>query len=148
MRTLLVGTTAIALLGGGSAVALAGTSTGQGAQKTGLYAQSGDLSSSCKTYDGTAPTASGFVILNAPGQVGAVQKIVGEVALKKAAPNSTFAVFLAQNGTCTPTGTLSTNGVGNGNSHLDAAGSGGSYYVVLQDLGGKERYATAPVTLQ
>jgi hypothetical protein len=128
----------------------AGNEDGQGAQKRSLDAVTTQVQDQCEesgSNDATTGDAFGFVILNAPGKVGEVQKIVGEVSLKKAEPNQQFLVFLAQDGVCTDAGTLSTNGQGNGNAHIDAAGTGGQYYVVLQDVDQTERYASSPVTL-
>jgi hypothetical protein len=49
------------------------------------------------------------------------------------------------NNTCMMVNTLMTNDQGNGNAHLNAAGTSGNYYVVLQDSSMKEKYASAAV---
>ena len=148
MKRTLIGATVLALGLAGMGSSFAGTDDGQGAQKRGLYAQSGSATSECESHSpATGETPNGFVILNAPGKVGSTDRVIGEVSLKKAAPNQQFLVFLAQGGACTDAGTLTTNEEGNGNAHIDGIGAGGEYYVVLQDTAMKERYASAPATV-
>jgi hypothetical protein len=126
--------------------AAAGTSDGQGAQKSGLSPTAGSMSSQCNA--GSGANANGFGILNAPGKVGAVQKVNGEVSLKRGTPDTTYVVNLAQGGNCMPVAMLTTNGNGNGNAHINVSpGMAGTYYVVLQ-LMGQEVYATAPVAVK
>ncbi|MDP3713352.1 MAG: hypothetical protein Q8R60_12830 [Mycobacteriales bacterium] len=152
MTRVLISASVLALAVTGMSSTLAGTPDGQGAQKRALSAVTTEVEEQCEeagSEDADTGDAFGFAILNAPGKVGAVTKVVGEVSLKKADPNETFMVFLAQDGMCTPTGTLTTNGVGNGNSHIDTpvTGVAGTYYVVLQDMAMEERYASTPVLL-
>jgi hypothetical protein len=129
-----------------SGVALAGTSDGQGAQKSGLSPTPGSMSSQCNA--GSGANTNGFAILNAPGKVGAIQKVNGEVSLKRGPANTMYVVNLAQGGNCMPVGMLTTNGMGNGNAHVNVSpGMAGTYYVVLQ-LMGQEAYATAAVPLK
>jgi hypothetical protein len=127
-------------------VAVAGTSDGQGAQKSGLFVNHGTNRSRCVS-GGSA--VHGFAILNAPGKVGSINKINGEVSLKRGPANSTFVVQLADSsGRCTPEGTLTTNHVGNGNAHIDTTGlPAGTYYVVLRDSLMREQFASNPVPL-
>lgn len=132
----------------GAGIALAGTSDGQGAQHSQLVPTQGSNNSQCQPAGSGA--SSGFVLLNAPGKVGSIQKINGEVHMQKGPVNTTFVVNLADDsGTCTMAGMLHTNGVGNGNAHLNQAGlSEGMYYVVLQDATGNEQYASSKVPLK
>src|SRR4051794_23793600 len=64
---------AIAALGiGGMAQSFAGTDSGQGAQKRGLYVDGGGTNNPCESHTVTpGESPNGFVILNAPGKVGA-----------------------------------------------------------------------------
>src|SRR4051794_14299422 len=136
----------IALAVSGSA--LAGTADGQGAQKSGLSPTAGDMNSQCNS--GTGANTNGFAILNAPGKVGAVQKVNGEVSLKRATPNTTYIVNLSQGDkNCMPVAMLTTNNVGNGNAHINVSpGMAGTYYVVLQNSMMQEVFASAPVPLR
>ena len=151
MKKSLVYVAVATLLTGAAVTATAGTVDGQGAQKRSLDAVTTDVDEQCEE-SGSADAATGdgfgFVILNAPGKSGATSRVLGEVALKKAEPKQTFAVFLAQDGACVAAGTLTTNGQGNGNAHIDQPALGGTYYVVLQDLDNSERYASSPVLLR
>lgn len=68
---------------------------------------------------GGAPTAQtfGFVILNTTGD----GRLVGEVSMKRATPN-TYGIYVNQDpGKCPTTATyfLTTNNQGNGNVHID-----------------------------
>ena len=137
----------LALLAGTTVAASAGTEAGQGAQKRGLFATTED-GTDCNASTNTSPgSPNGFVILNAPGKVAEVTKIVGEVSLKKAP--GTYTVELAVNGECMPqVGMLTTNDQGNGNFHIDFAGTlGSTYYVVLRKLTGTASFASNTVTL-
>ena len=125
--------------------ALAG---GNGAQRSGLSANSGSSTSNCESSDGSG--GNGFVILNAPGQPGGPgNKLVGEVSLKNGAPNTTYMVNVSVgNQNCMPEGTLTTNGVGNGNAHIaDPTLGTGTFYVVLT-VGNSEAFASGPVTVK
>jgi hypothetical protein len=130
-----------------ASAAAAGTAAGQGAQKRALQITTSSNQAQCDPAGSGA--SHGFAILNGPGKVGAVQKVNGEVSLKGGEPNTTYMVAISvgsQN--CMPEGTLTTNGQGNGNAHInDATLSSGSYYIVLMDSTGAEQYATSPVTL-
>ena len=139
-----VGTLAAVALGVATAsVALAG---GNGAQRSGLSPQAGSMMGQCEPGSGRG--SNGFVMLNAPGKPGAANKLVGEVSLKRGAPNTTYMVAVSVGANnCMPEGTLTTNGVGNGNAHIDDPTLGtGTFYVVLTDTMGNEAYASAPVT--
>ena len=118
---------------------------GNGAQRSGLSPQSGDSSGNqCQPGPGTG--GNGFVIVNAPGKPGAARFVNGEVSLKNATPKTTYMVYLATDSShCVPAGTITTNPQGNGNDHLDGAGTSGSYYVVIRE-GMNEVFASAPVT--
>ena len=130
------------------AAAWAGTADGQGAQKSGLSPTAGSMSSQCNP--GSGANTNGFSILNAPGKVGAVNKINGEVSLKRATPNTTYVVNPADSSNnCRPVAMLTTNNVGNGNAHINVTpGMAGTYYVVLQDGMMNEVFASAPKPLQ
>jgi hypothetical protein len=137
------------LVGGVASLATAGTADGQGAQKRALVVTNpDDNQSQCQA--GSTGATNGFAILNAPGKVGSVTKVNGEVSLKRGPANTTFFVNLAQGGTCVPQGMLTTNGQGNGNFHIDQPGAlgAGPYYVVLQDSTMQEAYATSSVLLK
>jgi hypothetical protein len=133
-----------------SGMAAAGTSDGQGAQKSPLVVTQPPFTATMsQCQKAGAGATNGFAILNAPGKVGSVEKINGEVSLKRGPANTTFVVNLAKGGVCTVTGTLHTNNVGNGNSHINQAGfSAGTYYVVLKNTMGREQYASNPVVLK
>src|SRR3954464_6618755 len=105
------------VLGG---IALAGTADGQGAQKSALTPTAGSMTDQCQSA-ANAPS-NGFAILNAPGKVGAIQKINGEVSLKRGPANTTFIVNLANGNACMPVAMLTTNGQGNGNAHINQPG--------------------------
>ena len=141
---------AIGLIAAAAGTAIAGTADGQGAQKRALVVTNpADGQNQCQA--GSTGAASGFALLNAPGKVGSVDKVNGEVSLKKGPPNATFIVNLAQQGgTCVVQGMFTTNGQGNGNFHINQPGAlgAGPYYVVLQDTTMQEAYATSPVLLK
>ena len=141
MRKLITGGIAVTL-GLSTALAAGAFAGGNGAQVSPLGPQSGSTTSQCVA--GTAG-GNGFVIVNAPGKPGAARFVNGEVSLKNGPANTTFKVELSNgDNNCQLAGALVTNGQGNGNAHLDSAGTSGSYYVVLQDASGNEVYASAP----
>ena len=146
MRKLITGGIAVTLAVG-TVAATGAFAGGNGAARSGLSPQSGSMTSQCE--QGSGAGTNGFVILNAPGKPGAANKLVGEVSLKRGTPNTTYMVAVSvgsQN--CMPEGTLTTNGVGNGNAHIaDPTLSNGSFYVVLTDAAGNEAYASAPVAV-
>ena len=154
MRKIIVGGIAVA-----TAAALAfapwASAGGNGAQHSGLSPQAGgsgaDSGDQCKIGSGDA--TNGFVMLNAPGKPGDANKLLGEVSLKNdtAPAGTTYSVNVAMNDgndACVMEGTLTTNGQGNGNSHIaDTSGlTNGSYYVVLQ-LNGQEKYASGQLSV-
>src|SRR3954447_8282513 len=117
---------------------------GNGAQRSGLSPQSGDNNSQC--VKGSGAGTNGFAIVNAPGKPGEARFVNGEVSLKRGPADSVFTVWVATDSShCTMDGMLTTNGQGNGNAHLNTAGTSGTYYVVLKN-GTNEAFATAPVT--
>jgi len=146
LRKIIVGGMAVAL---GVSVLLAGGASagGNGAQRSGLSPTSGSTTSQC--VEGNGAGTNGFVMLNAPGQPGNASKLIGEVSLKSGAPNTTYMVEVSVgNQNCMPETTLTTNGVGNGNAHIaDPTLGTGSFYVVLTDSSGNERFASATVTV-
>ncbi|HMC72502.1 MAG TPA: hypothetical protein VKJ07_25330, partial [Mycobacteriales bacterium] len=120
---------------------------GNGAERSGLSPTAGSLTSQCNAGDGSGP--NGFVMLNAPGPPGDANKLLGEVSLKNATPDTTYTVNVSVgNQNCMPEGMLMTNGQGNGNAHIaDSSLMNGSYYVVLTDATGNEVYASGPVAV-
>src|SRR3954453_23509286 len=130
--------------------AIAGNPASNGAQRSGLSANTGGDNNECVAGSGAG--TNGFAIFNAPGKPGATIKFNGEVSLKRGAPDTVYTVYLEPEGSnhCkTPAGMLATNTVGNGNTHLVKPGEGaGQYYVVLRDAGGKEQFATGLVTVK
>jgi hypothetical protein len=144
VRKLITGGIAVAL-GVSTAVAAGAFAGGNGAQISGLSPQQGNNNNQCVAGSGSG--SNGFVIINAPGQPGNARFVNGEVSLKRGPANTAYTVWIVDsNGNCTPDGALMTNTVGNGNAHLNAAGTSGTYYVVLQDDQGNEQFASAPVT--
>jgi hypothetical protein len=143
----------LALLGAAALMALtagpvlAGTSTGQGAQKRTIGAGDGSMNCNSSTTAG-----NGFVILNSAGQPGNSTKVIAEVALKNATPNSMYMVTLQKDsnacGSGMAAGVLTTNEVGNGNLHLDAmeTSSAGTYWVALKQ-GGNTVFASGAALL-
>ncbi|MCW2571444.1 MAG: hypothetical protein JWO88_1502 [Frankiales bacterium] len=152
MKRTIIGAAVLALGLAGLGTSYAGTDDGQGAQKRALVPTAGDMTSQCKSGAEAEGGPNGFAILNLPGKSGdpATDRIVGEVSLKNATPNSSFIVNLAMGSNCVPLGTLTTNGQGNGNFHIDnMPNAAGTYFVVLQDMvGGAEAWATSPVSLR
>jgi hypothetical protein len=161
MKRTVVALTVSALAVGGAGIASA--KPGNGAQKAGLAAVSGNSLVGCASATGAgSQSATGFAVLNAPGKPGSPRKIVGDVAVKDAAPG-TYDLRLAgpSSGSCgVLLGTLTVGANRKGSSRVAAASQGeGVYYVVLSRqplagvpvLGGlvtQQQYASAPVTLR
>lgn len=148
MRKLITGGVAVTLAVA-TAAATGAFAGGNGAQRSGLSPTSGTSTNQCQPGSGAG--TNGFVIFNAPGQPGNASKLIGEVSLKQGAPNATYMVQVASddgNNNCMPEGTLTTNGVGNGNAHIaDLTLGNGSFYVVLIDSSTKEAFASGPVSV-
>ena len=146
MRKVIIGVAAAAV-GVATAIATGASAGGNGAQLSGLSPQQGNGTSNCVQGNGAA--TNGFVMLNAPGQPGNARKLIGEVSLKRGTPNTTYTVQVAVgNQNCMPEGTLTTNGVGNGNAHIaDPTLGNGTFYVVLTDATGNEAFASGPVSV-
>ena len=147
---------------------------GNGAQKAGLVAKGALLTCSAATAaESGRQTANGFVVLNAPGRPAkdakngkaarpdGTRKLLGQVALKSAAPSTAYDVRIVEGRGCGQSiGTLATNSQGNGNlSFQDTTRRAGTYHVVLLQrplgqvpvVGGlvtQQAYATAPVTVR
>lgn len=139
LRPILVSALALGVAAGGIASAAPGGNghgRGHGALKAALIPTMSLSPLQCDKA--TSGDATGFAVLNAPGNPhGSPTKIVGTVSLK-AAPehNTTFGVELSVGGVCQSTGSqLTTNGVGNGTASfsvpVSTATSTTSYYVVL-----------------
>jgi hypothetical protein len=121
---------------------------GNGAARSGLSPQSGSITGG-QCQPGSGAGTNGFVILNAPGQPGNASKLIGEVSLKNATPDTTYMVAVSVGANnCMPEGSLTTNGQGNGNAHIaDPSLGNGSFYVVLTNADGSEAFASAPVSV-
>jgi hypothetical protein len=149
VKRTIIGTAVLALGLAGLGTSYAGTDDGQGAQKRGLFPTTSTGQCDPSATD-AAGSADGFAILNAPGQVGSVKKIVGEVSLKTGTPGTTYMVELADDsGACMPVGSLTANAQGNGNAHINfpvTSPLAATYYVVLTE-GANEVFASAPVPL-
>lgn len=143
-RLIYVGVGAVVALSG--AAALAGTPTGQGAQKSGLGPASGSMSN-CSTSSGS----NGWAMLNDPGKVGSVQFTNGEVHLTGGGANQTYMIALGSSsgGSCMLTSdTLTTNGQGDGNGHIaNSPAMTGTVFVALFQ-GNNEEFASSPVPLK
>jgi hypothetical protein len=146
VRKVIIGVAAAAL-GLTTALATGASAGGNGAQRSGLSPQQGSMTSQC--VQGSGAGTNGFVMLNAPGKPGNASKLIGEVSLKRGATNTTYMVNVSVgNQNCMPEGTLTTNGVGNGNAHIaDPSLGNGTFYVVLTDASGNEVFASGPVTV-
>jgi hypothetical protein len=126
--------------------AVAGTPSGQGAQKSSLGSTSGSMSN-CSTSHGS----NGWAILNDPGKVGSVAFTNGEVHLVGGAPNTTYLIALgsASGSSCMSTGNvLTTNGRGIGNGHINEkpAVTGNAFVALF--YGTAEEFASSPVRLE
>lgn len=145
MRKIITGGIAV-VLGVSMAIASGAFAGGNGAQRSGLSPQAGDGTNQC--VEGSGSGTNGFVLVNAPGKPGAARFVNGEVSLKNDSPgNQTYTVWLkdVDNDTCMMNAVLTTNNQGNGNAHLNSAGTSGEYYVVLKDANNQEKYASAAV---
>ena len=145
MHKIITGGIAVTL-GLSTALATGAFAGGNGAQRSGLSPAQGDNTNQCVVGSGSG--TNGFTIVNAPGKPGAPRFVNGEVSLKRGQPDSAYTVWIVDSsGNCTPDGAIATNTVGNGNAHLDTAGTSGTYYIVLQDAQGNEQFASGPVTV-
>ncbi|HEV2980253.1 MAG TPA: hypothetical protein VGX51_02375 [Solirubrobacteraceae bacterium] len=122
-RLLLMFALALTLSAVGASSALAAAP--EGAQKAQLYGPFGFESASCGSGAYPTPETFGFVVLNTPGDE---TTLTGEVALKHAAPNTTYSVRVAELvppplGACfeRAPGVITTNKQGNGNLHFTTA---------------------------
>jgi hypothetical protein len=115
------------------AVALAGPASAAGATKVPLLKEA---FGSCSTgAAGGAPTG-GFAIIHSTGS----NALTAEVSLKGATPNTTYTLALVQTPSGTdcfdPEATITTNGVGNGNVHIQEplrAGTTGAFILIQPD---------------
>lgn len=146
MRKVITGGIAVTLAVA-AATATGAFAGGNGAQRSGLSPQSGSMTGQCEAGSGAG--TNGFVMLNAPGKPGNANKLIGEVSLKNAPPNTTYMVAVSVgDNNCMPEGSLTTNGQGNGNAHIaDPSLGNGSFYVVLTDAAGNEAFASASVAV-
>jgi hypothetical protein len=92
----------------------------EGAQKAPLYGPEAASGFSCEAGVFPTPKKFGFVVLDTPGNEATVS---AQVALKRAAANTEYSVFVAQNtGSLCPfslaSSTIKTNKKGNGNLHF------------------------------
>ena len=172
MKRTVIALTVTALAAAGAGVASA--QPGNGAQKAGLAAKSALLACTAATEgESGTQTANGFVVLNAPGRPAkdaknakaarpdGTRKLVGEVALKNAVPNTPYDVHIVEGSGCGErVGTLTTNGQGHGNLGFeDTTRRAGTYHVVLLrrplavvpvvgDVVTQQSFASAPVTVR
>ena len=152
-RNLAIAGLSLGILAAGAVPALAGTASGNGAQKANLSAQAGSTTSQC--VEGTSG-GNGWIMLNKTGSPAntAATLYQGEVHLIGGAPTTTYMVELAStsNNQCMPVGSLTTNGQGIGNGHIPVPTAStqsiasGSYYIVLLQ-GTSEAFASGPVTV-
>lgn len=148
MRKIITGGIAVTAMVS-TALATGAFAGGNGAQRSGLSPQTGSMAGG-QCQPGSGSGGNGFVILNAPGNpAGPAKKLIGEVSLKSATPNTTYMVAVSVgSNNCMPEGTLTTNKVGNGNAHVaDPTLGTGTFYVVLTDAMGNEAYASGPVSV-
>ena len=109
------------------AMPIAGSANG--AQKVVLHHTQ---QSDCSSTEPAAGLSGGFAILNLPGQPATGTTVQGEVAVKKALPDTDYVVLLEVNGWCQMVGKLRTNDQGNGNLHFTAVTYGpGTYQLDL-----------------
>jgi hypothetical protein len=106
----------LSALGASSALAQAP----EGAQKAPLYGPEAASGFSCEAGVFPTPKTFGFVVLNTPGSEATVG---GEIALKRAAPNTEYSAFVEQATGPFCTGSpasrnITTNKKGNGNLHF------------------------------
>jgi hypothetical protein len=134
-----------------TALATGAFAGGNGAQKSNLGPAQGGSMSNCQESSGS----NGWAILNGPGQQGMVTTLNGEVHLVGGVPGQTYDIFLGMPGTspnpntCMDTmDTLTVNGQGIGNGHIDTAGMGGTYFIALFDhMSDTEEFATGEMTV-
>ena len=131
--------------------ALAGTSSGNGAQKSSLSpASNGGNASNCQPGNGSA--TDGWAILNKTGApVPGTTTVQGEIHIVDAAlAGSTVMAFVVPSSSSNCMSTVMTvinlNGRGIGNGHVSGMESNGSYYVTIMQ-GNNEVLASQPVTL-
>ncbi len=151
MRRLLLSITlAMSMLGLSASTALAAAP--EGAQKAPLFGPN-VFASGITCESGAAPTPKkfGFVVLDTPGNE---MTLTGEVALKRAASNTTYGVFDAQDvgGLCSSffAGEITTNKKGNGNLHFTGERIPGStkFLVIMFNLANSaENYGSPAVEL-
>ena len=143
MRKIVIGGVAVGFALGAS-LATGAFAGGNGADRSGLSPQGGDITGG-QCQQGSGDGGNGFVILNAPGPPNAAHKLIGEVSLKNATPNTQYMVAVSVEGSnnCMPEGVINTNPQGNGNAHIaDDSLKNGSYYIVITDASGNEVYAS------
>jgi hypothetical protein len=124
----------------------------EGAQKAPLYGPEAANAFSCEAGVSPTPTTFGFVVLDTPGNEGTVS---GEIALKRAAPNTEYiGVFVDQSTGpfCTPSpvsGSITTNKKGNGNLHfsVERVPSATKFWVGMTSVSGSETIGSSSVEL-
>ena len=146
-RLLLPLALALSALGASSALAAAP----QGAQKAPIFGPNVENSGfTCKGGAAPTPKTFGFVVLNTPGND---TTLSGEVALKGAAPNTTYAVDVEKE--VPPTlcfvstvGAITTNKKGNGNAHFTVARPlGTKFWIAVVNQVRHEVYGSPAVEL-
>lgn len=162
--------TVVALAVTALAAASVGTASarpGNGAQKSGLATATGLAPLACEAADPATAgrqTSHGFVLLNAPGRpakegrnarAGAPARLIGQIALRGAAPGS-YDVRLAPGSGCGETlGTMTVDQGGTGSFHFSRSDKGaGTWHVLLTQRPVAplplelQQYASAPVTVR
>ncbi|MGO9205591.1 MAG: hypothetical protein ACLQBX_05265 [Candidatus Limnocylindrales bacterium] len=117
---------------------------GHGARNLRFYPTTATTCALNAAQPSTGVTTYGFAILNTTGR----NRLNITVALKDAAPNTTYAVYMDQSGTCSSAALFSvtTNGQGNGAGHGRLAlGSSTTFYVTATSA--TTAYVTPEVTL-
>ena len=149
-RLLLSFALAVSLSAVGASSALA--QAPEGAQKAPLYGPHATTTGfGCATGVFPTPKTFGFVVLNTPGNENMVS---AEVALKHAAPNTTYVLGIQQDpGTCplpVPMGSITTNKKGNANGHFTAerAPTATKFWVAIESsVASTETYGSSSVEL-
>jgi len=133
-----------------SGPALAGTSSGNGAQKSGLSTPS---SSGSGCQQGSGSSSNGWAILNKTGApVPGTSVVQGEVhVVDSALAGQTVMAFVVPSGSSSCMSmnmtAITLNGQGIGNGHLSGMEANGNYFVAIEDMSGNEVLASQSVPL-
>jgi hypothetical protein len=122
------------------------------AQKAPLYGPEAATAFSCEAGVFPTPKKFGFVVLDTPGNEGTVS---GEIALKRAAPNTEYVGIFVDQSTgslCTPSPiatSITTNKKGNGNLHfsVERVPSATKFWVGMTSASSSETIGSSSVEL-